>query len=338
MTPYPPGIDVSRWQGNINWAQVAASGQRFAFIKATEGSSLVDPFFSKNWAAAKSSGLLRGAYHFFRPLQDARRQVELFLQTAQLEDGDFDPVLDLEVNENLRATTLIQRVEIWVCEIEKATGRKAIIYSGVAFLNDYFTIPAGGPPLWAKDHLLWIANYLPPTATQPNMPVGWSRWTFWQHSQTGRISGLTGNVDLNWFNGSEQDLHDLAWKTTLPAGAARDYTIQGSDTWAGLATRFGVSIAALAQTNPQLLQPGTVIKIPAGESPRPEGGEINSSTTPTLQTYTVLPGDSLSRIAAKFNTTVTALAQANGISDPNQLRVGQVLTIPPGELGSFIPM
>ena len=336
MPSYIPGIDISRWQGTINWPAVRNAGKRFAFIKATEGTTLVDPFFAANWKAAKDAGLLRGAYHFFRPLQDAKKQAESFLKTVKLEAGDFAPVLDLEVSENMKAATIIQRVEIWITEIEKQTGRKTIIYSGLSFLNDSFTIPAGGPPLWAKDHLLWIANYLPPTATQPFMPTGWAKWTFWQHSQTGKVDGISGNVDLDWFNGSLEELQALAGKTTVPVNA-QTYTVKAGDTWPGLAAQFKTTVEALALANPQLLQAGAALKTPGTGS---SGGTGDSPTpTPTPTTYTIQAGDSLSRIAARYNTTVQALAQANGITDPNRIEVGQVLTIPgPAALSDFIPM
>ena len=340
MPSYVPGIDISRWQGTINWPAVCAAGKRFAFIKSTEGSAWVDPFFAANWKGAKDAGLLRGAYHFFRPLQDAKKQAELFLKTVRLEPGDFDPVLDLEVTDNLRAATIIQRVEIFVTEVEKQTGLKVIIYSGVSFLNDSFTIPAGGPPLWAKDHILWIANYLPDTATQPIMPRGWEKWHFWQHSESGKVSGINGNVDLNWFNGSLEELQALAGKTTAPAGKTF-YTVKAGDTWSAIAAQHKISIERLVQTNPHLLPAGAVLNIPqSGESSA--GGSTSSSSggaPPTPRTYTVQPGDSLSRIAARFNITLQALFDANGITNPNQIQVGQVLTIPDtAPLSDFTPM
>ena len=145
---YIPGIDVSHWQAQIDWPAVRAAGKRYAFIKATEGTSFVDDTFERNWEQAKQAGLLVGAYHFFRPLQDAQNQAEHFLNTADFGEGDLPPVLDMEVNNRLRPSTYIERVEIWMDEVERQTGKKAIIYSGVSFLNGNFTIAAGGPPFF----------------------------------------------------------------------------------------------------------------------------------------------------------------------------------------------
>jgi lysozyme len=339
MPLFIPGIDVSRWQGSINWPAVQTTGKLFAFIKATEGSGLVDPFFAANWKGAKDAGLLCGAYHFFRPLQDAKKQAELFLKSVKLESGDFPPVLDLEVSENLRAATIIQRVEIWVSEIEKQTGKKVILYSGISFLNDSFTIPAGGPPLWARDHILWVANYLPPTAIQPFMPAGWDKWHFWQYSQAGQVDGINGSVDLDWYNGSLEELQALAGKSATPV-SKQLYNVEAGDTWTGVAAQFQVSIEDLALANPQILQPGAVLNIPLSSTSPGSSPSINDNHEPAgLRTYTVQPGDSLSRIAVRFNTTISAIALANAISDPNQIQVGQVLVIPdPTPFSDFTPM
>ncbi len=207
---YIPGIDVSHWQGTINWEAVKAAGKEFSYIKATDGNSFVDRQFTANWQGAKEAGLLRGAYHFFRPLQDVMSQVDIFTKTVTLEEGDLPPVLDMEVSNNLKNTTIIPRVEAWLEAIEKRTGIKPIIYSGVSFMNYSFTTSPGKPPDWATNYLLWIANYLKLSATRPNLPTGWSKWSFWQYSASGWVNGVAGAVDLDWFNGSLDELQLLA--------------------------------------------------------------------------------------------------------------------------------
>ena len=276
---YTPGIDVSHWQGAIDWPAVRKAGKRFAFIKATESTSFVDPDFKTNWRGAKDAGLLRGAYHFFRPLANPRAQARHFLENLDMEAGDLPPVLDLEDSGTVRNATLIQRVEIWIDEVQDQTGVFPIIYSGVSFLNTHFTTASGKPPLWTKDFILWIANYLGANATEPFMPSGWREWLFWQHSASGRVDGIQGNVDLDWFNGPLEALFALA---KHPGGGeshtetSTRYTVQQDDTLRSIARQFGIKLRTLVAANPGLIQPGMQLIIPVrAESSAGEQGRDN---------------------------------------------------------------
>jgi lysozyme len=91
-----PGIDVSKWQGEIDWSKVANSGVRFAYIKATEGTGYTDPCFAVNWQSAKSAGVLRGAYHFFHPRLDARSQAKTFYATLGNDPGELPSIWKLQ--------------------------------------------------------------------------------------------------------------------------------------------------------------------------------------------------------------------------------------------------
>jgi len=326
---YIPGIDVSHWQATIDWQTVAGAGKHYAYIKATEGSSFVDPSFERNWRGAKEAGLLRGGYHFFRPLVDARKQAQHFIKTLPIEAGDLPPALDLEVNDRLRRNTFIERVEIWIKEVEDATGLKPVIYSGVSFLDSNFTNATGGPPLWARNHILWIANYRGLGATVPTMPRGWKQWTFWQHSASGRVDGIQGNVDLDWFNGSIDELFTLAGKSTDDVSpgdhGAREYKVKAGDTLRTIANKFNLPLHTLVRANPQLLKLDMTLTIPSsGDDHDDEDGDI---VLPP-EVYFVQPGDTLGLIASRFNTTITKLAKANNIADPDLIRVGQRLLIP----------
>lgn len=151
------GIDVSRWQERIDWQRVAKmrdNGIRlqFAFIKATEGEKLVDPYFSRNWQLSRENGLLRGAYHYFSPSVSASVQARLFLQTVDFSQGDFPAVLDVEERGKLSAKELRKRVSQWLKMVEKRTGKKPIIYSGAVF---YHTNLAG----YFNEYPWWVAHY-----------------------------------------------------------------------------------------------------------------------------------------------------------------------------------
>ncbi|BAZ24941.1 peptidoglycan binding domain-containing protein [Kalymmatonema gypsitolerans NIES-4073] len=206
------GIDVSNWNGDsINWQKVKTSGVSFAFAKATEGGDWVDKCFAKNWEEMKEAGVIRGAYHFFRPLRDPSEQAQNYLRiVGKIEPNDLPPVLDLEhypkeVEEQWKQFQLserIQRVQKWLDIVESATGRKPIIYTSWGFWTSYMD----DRQEFTK-YPLWVANFT--NKPQPQVPANnWGRngWIFWQYTETGTVPGVLGKVDRNHFNGSLDEL------------------------------------------------------------------------------------------------------------------------------------
>ncbi len=197
-----PGIDVSAWQGNINWPQVRLTGKDFVFIKATEGDSYISPPFASDWDEARDAGILRGAYHFFRPSADPVAQAELFLNTmGALGLEDMPAVLDWEVTDGVSPSLQIQRAKIWLDIVEAATGKIPIIYTGPSFWNQL-----GNPEEFVR-YSLFIANY---EVMCPWIPAPWSEWTFWQQGDNGAVGGISGNTDINVFNGDLAELKRFA--------------------------------------------------------------------------------------------------------------------------------
>jgi lysozyme len=194
------GIDVSHWQGTIDWQAVRGGGIDFAFIKATEGGTFTDPQFARNWAAAADAGIARGAYHYFRPNVDAVKQAEHFLRVTRLGAGDLPAVLDVETSDGLAGDALLRAIRTWLETVERATGKRPIVYTYPDFWNRYVSASPG-------PYQLWIASY---GRDQPLMPIGWSDWTFWQSSATGRVPGIQGDVDLDHFRGGATELAGLA--------------------------------------------------------------------------------------------------------------------------------
>ncbi|MCY7321419.1 MAG: peptidoglycan-binding protein [Phormidesmis sp. CAN_BIN36] len=196
------GIDVSTYQGDVDWATVANQGILYAFAKATEGASSTDPSFLRNWTNMKTFGIVRGAYHFFRPAKDPIVQANNFLQLVKtIEASDLPPVLDLEVLDGLDARTVINNALKWISTIETATGRKPIVYTYPVFWEDKL-----GNPTQFSNYPLWIANFETRT---PFVPSAWRSWAFHQYSESGQLQGIQGNVDLNQFNGTLDDLQKL---------------------------------------------------------------------------------------------------------------------------------
>ena len=333
-----PGIDVSYWNAGIDWPKVRAAGQRYVFAKATEGDTYADPTFDDNWRGAKAAGLLRGAYHFFRGNVDPKKQVVKFIDYVKSmnDDGELPPVLDLETNDGQTKEKLITRAKIWLDQVESAFNRKPIIYSGQYFLQDKFSEPGGGPPSWAKDYPLWLAQYpgqyMP--GMQPTLPRGWFKWTFWQYSEKGRVNGINANVDLNLFNGSLEQLYQVAGSEiiTEKPEAAKKHTVIAGDSFETIANKYGVTVRELVGANPQLLKTGDQLTVPVAVAIPSENGNGSNGgggTSPVPpRTHTVKTGENLTVIAIKYGTTIAAIAAANNITNINNLSVGQVLIIP----------
>lgn len=197
------GIDVSKWQGDVKWPALSQAGLVFAFARVSDGLHR-DGFFEANWPGMRKAGLIRGAYQFFRAGQDPILQAELLLsQVRRLDAGDLPPVLDLEESDGQNAATVLERAREWLRHVEERLGRKPLIYTGRHFWD---SLEAGQA---FSDYPLWVAHYNL-TISQPQLPQGWARWTFWQYSASGRLPGIPGDVDLNRFNGSLEELHALA--------------------------------------------------------------------------------------------------------------------------------
>jgi GH25 family lysozyme M1 (1,4-beta-N-acetylmuramidase) len=191
------GIDVSEWQGQINWTQ-ASSGLSFAIARINDGTHM-DPYFSANWQAMKQNGLIRGAYQFFEPGDDPTTQANIVINAVgTLGPGDLPAMLDVEWNNS--GTPTVSEIQTWVNAVAAGTGKTPMVYTAAGYWNSYFSTQFGDLPLV-------VANY---DVSCPTLPSSWSQWNFWQYSSTGSISGISGNVDLDEFNGSEQDLQTFA--------------------------------------------------------------------------------------------------------------------------------
>ena len=196
------GIDVSRYQQRIAWEAVKKMYVRgirldFAFIKATEGNTRVDPFFKRNWKKSKEAGVIRGAYHFFIPNRDGRMQAQNFIKTVVLESGDLPPVLDIEQLYGISTPNLRKELKEWMDIMEEHYGVKPIIYTNASFYKQHLSGHF-------EDYPLWVAHYL-----EQHQPRVTRKWHFWQHSEKGRVNGITGSVDFNVFNGDSVEFQSL---------------------------------------------------------------------------------------------------------------------------------
>ncbi|HEX3758047.1 MAG TPA: GH25 family lysozyme [Kofleriaceae bacterium] len=197
------GVDVSYFNGTIDWAKVKAAGNEFAFIRISDGTGFHDPQFAANWAGAKTAGVVRGIYQFFRPAQDVNAQADMVIAAAGTPGpGDLPPVIDVEVTGSLSPASVAAKVRTWVDRVKAGIGIDPIVYTGKFFWRDQ----VGGPTSFAGNPL-WIAQY---TSLCPDLTPPWDTWAFWQYSDTGKVAGMSGDVDLDRFNGSLDELRALA--------------------------------------------------------------------------------------------------------------------------------
>jgi len=209
------GIDVSHYQGEVPWHQLANTKVKFAFAKATEGTASVDPELTRNWPRIQEAGLFRGAYHFARPGQDPEAQAVHFASVVgALGFRDLPPVLDLEVDDKQPARNVLDWAQAFLLKAESLFGRKLIVYTG-GFWRGKLENPQ--IPFFGE-RALWLAAYGP----APVVPNSWTKWTFWQftegtHNGPIEIPGLRA-CDQNWFDGGEDELNALC-SGQIPAPA-----------------------------------------------------------------------------------------------------------------------
>ena len=197
------GIDVSRHNDRINWARVRemeAEGIRlqFVFIKATEGATLSDKHFDKNWREAQKIAIHRGAYHFYHPTRDPLKQATNFINHVTLKSGDFAPVVDFEVINGQSDETIVNGLRLWLETVEEHYQVRPIIYTNGNLYRRYIK---GN----LDDYPLWIADY----STKHLGSYNADKLYLWQHNQSGWVQGIRGQVDFNVFVMDEERMEEI---------------------------------------------------------------------------------------------------------------------------------
>lgn len=324
------GIDVSSWQAGIDLAKVPAD---FVIVKTTQGNWYVSPNADAQYQSAKKSGRLLGIYHYIDGRGGAAGEVDFFIRNCKNYFKEALIAVDWEAEDNQQWGNEAYLEEV-VRLIKQKTGVTPLIYS---MQSRYSQVAAVAQ---RQNAGLWIAQYgsMEPTGYQAEpWNSGAYACAIRQYSSTGRLPGWGGNLDLNI---AYMDL--AAWQkyaapsgskpapapskpaaakpAPKPAAKTGTYTVKAGDTLSGIASRFGTSWQELQRinglANANLIFPGQVLKLPGGGKPAPQ-----------RRTYTVRSGDNLSAIAARFGTSWQALAQKNGLANPNIIYPGQVLRI-----------
>ncbi|CAN7355304.1 glycoside hydrolase family 25 protein [Pseudoduganella sp. LjRoot289] len=195
------GIDVYAGDGGIEWHKVAEDNNAFVFVRGAYG-NVMDKAVAANAAAARAVGLKVGVYHFLRARMDPQSQIDTFTQALKLANvgpGDLPPVLDMEDNpaydgpwKTVDNEAYLASVSAWIANVKALYGKPPIIYTRASFWTEL------GNPTTFGDSPLWVASY---RNDAPTLPAAWPDYTFWQYSDAGTVSGITGHVDVNYFNG-----------------------------------------------------------------------------------------------------------------------------------------
>ena len=316
------GIDVSNWQGYIDYNEVKNAGIQIVYIKASQGSNITDPYFRTNYDNAKANGLSIGLYHFLtaRNTRDALDEAEYFASVISGTSPDCRLAMDFENFDNLSREDIDEISRTFLERVKELTGKDLIIYSDAFNARNTFSLEL------ANTYPLWIAEYGVET---PSSDVNWSSWTGFQFTDMGIIRGIRGLVDRDRF-ASGIFLSENEAINTSPnvANKIETYTVQRGNTLSGIALRFGTTVAEIAGLNgirnPNLIFTGEVLKI---DTTRALLQITNDSYDTNHIIYTIKGGNTLTQIARMFDVTINSIVRLNGIRNPNLIFAGERLRI-----------
>lgn len=311
------GIDISEFQGEIDFEEVRRSGIEAVYIRVGAG-EYTDEYFAENYERAKAAGLKIGFYHYVtaRSVEEGRRQARFFASLAAGREPDMRLAMDFEYFGSLSVSQINAISEAYLDELTALTRREAVIYSDLSNARNIFSRAL------AEKYPLWAAQY---GADEPSANGKWREWVGFQYTDEGRVGGIYGNVDRNIFTEgiflSDSGRIDGEKRTTVRA-RTRTLTVyvRAGDTLWAIAREYGTTVEAIAREN-RIADPNRIfagerlrITLPA----RGSGEEI----------YTVRRGDTPISIAGKFGVTLSALEDRNGLERGEMIYAGDKLSIP----------
>lgn len=311
------GIDISEFQGEIDFEEVRRSGIEAVYIRVGAG-EYTDEYFAENYERAKAAGLKIGFYHYVtaRSVDEGRRQARFFASLAAGREPDMRLAMDFEYFGSLSVSQINAISEAYLDELTALTKREAVIYSDLSNARNIFSRAL------AEKYPLWAAQY---GADEPSANGKWREWVGFQYTDEGRVGGIYGNVDRNIFTEgiflSDSGRIDGEKRTAVRA-RTRTLTVyvRAGDTLWAIAREYGTTVEAIVREN-RIVDPNRIfagerlrITLPA----RGNGEEI----------YTVRRGDTPISIAGKFGVTLSALEDRNGLERGETIYAGDKLSIP----------
>ena len=321
------GIDISKWQDGINLSNIAFD---FCIAKATEGLTFVDRCCDKYVQATKKLGKPFGFYHFARPYNDPIKEADFFVDNTLGYYNDGIPCLDWEA-ENKWDVSWAKR---FLDRVTQRTGVKPYIYMSESIANAYnwSSVVNAGYKLWVAKYKDYVADYnynMSNAGSKPKVK-NWPSYIMWQWTSSGRLNGYNGNLDCDVFYGDNETWNEDARKVESNHSVVPDekppvieerptdeqiaqYIADGTNGWKGVYGEERFTKLKTLGYDPVKIQ-SMVNAIMAKKEIQP-------------LYYTVKSGDTLSKIASKYNTSVAKLVSLNGIKNPNIIRVGQKLRV-----------
>ena len=314
------GIDVSEWQGNIDFGEVARAGIEVVYIRASEGRGYVDPYFRENYEKAKANGLRTGFYHFLTAtnVAEAKEEAEFFVSNIKGLEPDCRLAMDFEVFNGLDVSAINEISRVFLETVEKLSGKECVIYSDVYNARTVFSKEL------ADDYPIWVADYF---VEEPESNGKWKFWVGFQYSDRGRINGIDGNVDRDYFTNGVflNDVSQIPKDTITDKNQEFKYIrVSREETLSGIAIKYNTSYQYLARingiANPNLIYVGQELKVPIL-------GDYKIHDT-SQRLYIVRRGNTLTQIAREYGVTIENIVELNGIANPNLIYIGETLRIP----------
>lgn len=308
------GIDVSEWQGSINFEEVKRAGIDIVYIKASEGTDYIDHYFEANYMGARESGLQIGFYHYLtaRNVEEAEEQARFFARVISSKEVDCKLAMDFESFGDLSIQEINNISEAFLATLEEISGEEVVIYSDASNARDIFERSLAVYPIWVAEYFV----------QEPFDNGKWETWVGFQYTDRGRIAGISGSVDRDEFT----DGILLDERVRLPESENKpvterttEYVIKRGDTLTKIAIEFDTTVERLVEenniSNPNLIYPGQILKITNVNNP-----------VRTIE-YTVKRGDTLTKIARAYNVSVQELVEENNILNPNLIYPGEIIQI-----------
>lgn len=331
------GIDVSNWQGYIDYAEVRDAGIQVVYIKASQGTNIKDAYFDINYENAKANGLRVGFYHYLTATnrEQAQEEANFFVSVISGKTPDCKLVLDYETFGGVGREEINNIARTFIERVEELTNKEVILYSDLSNARSTFNTSL------AEDYDLWIAYYEDRNHLI-NIETSWNTYIGIQYTDRGRVNGINGNVDRDLYTeeiflDETSEIENNSGNTTPSNTESVEYTVQSGDTLSAIARRYGTTVQELVDINniqnPDLIYPGERLRI-LTNSTIPGNEERGTGSI----TYTVQRGNTLSQIAREYHVSVEHIVELNDIENPNLIYPGQKLRITESDVTDLSPV
>ena len=330
------GIDISAWQNIIDFNEVKSDGIKIVYIKSSEGTNYIDPYFERNYQKAKERDLYIGVYHYVRArnVEEAIQEADFFYSVIKEKELDCKLAMDFESFGSLSKQQINNIALNFLERLKKITNMEVLVYSNTYTATNIFSKEIAKYPLW-------VAQY---GVSKPSSNGNWDSWVGFQYTSTGNVKGIAGNVDRDKFTKEifisnkiniPEDGDEIWNNNEDEQESLKEIYIKRGDTLSGIAMTYNTTVEYLAAINniknPNLIYAGTTLLVPTGNNisnEEPSNDESNKNNSENYFIYTVKKGDTISQIAINFNTSIYEIVNLNNIKNPNLIYIGQNIKIP----------